>query len=82
MKALREKGAVKLQMAGTKSADQALLALRDLNLQYSQLDWAIATILGQVHADDVGVNKTFHKLVGGDWNMFYSSICWEVHHPN
>ena len=41
MEALREKGAVKLQMAGTKSADQALLALRDLNLQYSQLDWAI-----------------------------------------
>ncbi|CAL1139116.1 unnamed protein product [Cladocopium goreaui] len=34
-KALREKGAVKLQLAGTKSADQALLALRDLNLQYS-----------------------------------------------
>ena len=41
MQALREKGAVKLQLAGTKSADQALLALRDLNLQYSQLDWTI-----------------------------------------
>eukprot|EP00435_Cladocopium_sp_Y103_P069386 s147_g33.t1 len=40
-KALREKGAVKLQLAGTKSAEQALLALRDLNLlQYSQLGWA------------------------------------------
>ena len=23
-----------------------------------------------------------HRLVGGDWNMFYCSIYWECHHPN
>jgi len=45
-KALREKGAVKLQLAGTKSADQALLALRDLNLHYSHLDWGSGAPLG------------------------------------